>query len=192
MDNGFSTSDAVLTAAMSGGGFGGRGGGQWGGGYYGSPFADMGSNAVRINRNNEVTKAETRCLEAGLGANLDRISDQNSETRNILRFDSIKDGQFQAELRNGDRLRDIEREIANNARVADKCCCDAKILTIEKFAELSKQQAVDNGSVQARLSAIDAKLDANKEIGEKNAMITALETRIACGCVTGCSTPCPS
>lgn len=185
MDNGLTTSGYTANAMYDNI--------RWGGGYnQAGNFANAGSNAVRINRNNDITKAEARCLEASLGANLDRVSDQNLETRSILRFDSIKDGQFQSELRNGDRIAAITAEMNANARVADKCCCDAKILTIEKFAELSKQQAVDNGAVQAKLAAIDAKLDANKEIAEKNAMITALETRIACGCVTGCSTPCPS
>lgn len=186
MDNGFSASDAVLTSAMSGGGFGGRGG-QWGGGY-GSPFADAGSNAVRINRNSDVAREVGRSTQF-------QLDNAQEERRNTNICNRISDMEF----RLADRDRDITKDITDARFESKDCCCETQkeILRLDsdnklQFASLSKQQAIDNGAVQARLAAIDAKIDANKEIGELNAKLTALQTQVACGCVTGCSTPCPS
>jgi hypothetical protein len=190
----------------------GRGGGVWGGGFgeglgygYGA-FAGPTANAVRINRNADLNREQVR--------NTQFLLDQAEESR---QFSNICQRMGDQEVRQSDRLRDLEREINQNARVAadcccdiqkeilktqalnDKCCCETQkeILRLDsanalRFAELSKQQAVDNGTTQARLSAIDAKLDANQKYNELFAENQSLKTQVACGCVTGCATPCPS
>lgn len=161
MENSFGTQDIITGRGLGIAGFGY--------GYGHGAFAGPASNAVRINRNSEIAK---------LG--LDRISDQNEETRRVLSFDRLNDRMVDAEFRQTDRLRDIQTQLSD-------CCCETQkeILKLEasnnlKFAELSAGQ-----------STIIAKLDANKEIAELNAELQALKTQVACGCVTGCSTPCP-
>ena len=80
MENGFSTSDAVLTAAMSGGGFGnnrgGGGMGDWGGGGYGygagREFASDASNAVRINASERSNDKGQDFISQKIDANADR------------------------------------------------------------------------------------------------------------------------
>jgi len=105
------------------------------GGY--GQFASPSANAVRINRNSDITK---------LG--IDRISDQNEQTRrdmgesrimdNITNGHAgIRDVQINGEFRNADRLRDIEREMNANARAAADCCCDTQ-------KELLRMQALND------------------------------------------------
>ena len=193
-ENGFSSSDAVLWGAMNnmGRGYGGYGG-AWGSGYGGygggyAPFAGPGSNAVRINRNNDLTREMNRATQFTL--------DQAEESR---RFTDITNNMFRSELRNGDRIRDIEREMNANARAAADCCCETQkeILKLNannnlKFSELSKQQAVDNGATQAKLAAIEAKIDANKEIFELRAQLQTQQIFATCGCGCGGGVrPCP-
>lgn len=191
--DGFSTSDAVLTSAMSGG-FG-NGNGSWGNRGCGAPFADPASNAVRINRNHQVGEANDRCTKEVLGAGLDRLSDQaeesrrqaqntvlvdtivNSEFRTSDRINGIKDGQFAAELRNGDRLRDIEREMAANAKIAADCCCDLKLQSCEDKAQILSAIA-DN---KATVLAVESR-NIERNLNAANAELTALKTQIACGC----------
>lgn len=173
MDNGnFGTQDILTGRGLGLGGFGGYN--------YGGQFASPSSNAVRINRNAAVAEANDRCTKETLGAGLDRISAQNQEGRLNAAFESIRTGQFNAELRNGDRLRDIEREITQNARVAADCCCDLKL-----------QGCEDKAQILAAISASEGR-NIERSLNAANAELTALKTQVACGCVTGCSTPCPS
>jgi len=177
MDNGFSASDAVLTSAMSGGFGGYGGGGGWGNRGYGSPFADMGSNAVRVNRNLAVGEANDRCTKEVLGAGMDRISDQAEETRRSAQFESLREGQTNMEIRTSDRLRDIEREMNANARKADECCCDLKLQSCQDKADILAAIADSKATALAVESrAVERSLNA------ANAELTALKTQIACGC----------
>lgn len=145
----------------------------WSGAYgfnYGRQFADDGSNAVRINRNNEVYKV-----------GLDQLSSQNEETRRVLGEARIMDNingsctrvletQVNGEFRMSDRLRDLEREMAANARTAAECCCDLKLQMCEDKAELKSEiLAVESRNIERSLNAANAEL-------------TALKTQIACGC----------
>jgi len=175
MENGFSTADAVLTSAMSGG-FG-NGAANWGNRGCAAPFADPASNAVRINRNADVSAANDSCTRSVLGLGLDRLSDQAEESRRSAQFTSIRDGQFQAELRNGDRLRDIEREIAANAKIAAQCCCDLKLQSCEDKAEILAAIA----DSKATALAVESR-GIERSLNAANAELTALKTQIACGC----------
>lgn len=193
MDNGFSTSDAVLTSAMSGG-FG-NGGNNWGNRGCGAPFADPGSNAVRINRNLAVGEANDRCTKEVTDANMSRIADQaeegrrqaqntalndsmvNAEFRTSDRLTAIKDGQFQAELRTVDRISSLERTVIDGQRAADKCCCDLKLQSCEDKAELLRAIA----DSKAESLAIESRA-VERTLNAANAELTALKTQIACGC----------
>ena len=193
MDTGFSTSDAILTQAMSNGNRGGNS--NWGNGGCGAPFADPASNAVRINRNADVAEANDRCTKEVLSAGMNRIADQaeegrrqaqntvlvdtlvNSEFRTSDRIAGLKDGQFAGELRTGDRLRDLEREASANAKIAADCCCDLKLQSCEDKAQIlaaiaaqtAVTLAVESRGIERNLNAVNAEL-------------TSLKTQIACGC----------
>lgn len=171
------------------GGYGGYGYGA------GTSFANPTANAVRIDAAGDRAVAETKCSEVSSAAALDRISAQNFEGRFNSAITTVKDGQFQAELRSGDRMRDIEREMAANARIAAQCCCDT-------------QKAIADAAKDAAQCCCDAKLEACKNTNEilaaiadnkatalavesrnierslnaANAELTALRTQIACGC----------
>lgn len=149
----------------------GAGYGLYGGG---GRFADFASNAVRTDRNMTV---------AQLG--LDRVSDQNEETRRNLgearvmdnitaSCNRISDQQVNGEFRTLDRLRDQDREIAANAREAAKCCCDLKLQMCEDKAELKAEiLAVETRNIQRDLD------NANRQLSEQT-IINTISQR--CGC----------
>ena len=164
-------------------------GGYGGEGAYGGQFAGPSANAVRINRNMDITR---------LG--IDRISDQNEENRRgqseARVMDNITDGHnricesvhtaevanrdmiFQQELRNSDRLAALQAEMNANARQADKCCCDIQL-----------NQCKDTAAIMARMEAL-SKESVSRDLDRAERELIALKTQVACGCTTGCSTPC--
>jgi hypothetical protein len=178
MDNGFTTSDAVLTSAMSGG-FGGRGG-AWGGNY-GSPFADFGSNAVRLNRNAQMTENQADCTREVLGLGLSNITNAFENADRSAQFTNVKDGQFQSELRTNDRILALQAEVNANARVAADCCCDLKVQAANDKAELlSTMQALSKEGITRDLDRAE----------RENIYLRTVST-CGCGCGGG-TTPCPS
>lgn len=195
---GFTTSDAVLTAAMSGGlgGRGGYGGGLWGGG---GDMLGAGNSvlAADAHANGTATKEAVNC-------NSQKIEDQADFTRDIIssdmagirqsfenqtrtsEFASIRDGQFRTELRSSDqhaenlkaiadiefrsldRQRDIESLIIQNAKDAAKCCCDAKLQSCKDTAEVKALVIAENSATRELIRG-DA-------LAAANARITQLET----------------
>lgn len=129
-----------------------------------------------------------------------RRESQTSELRIADKFTAERDQLVNFEMRQIDRLRDIDREMAANARVAANCCCETQkdILRLDasnsmKFADASKQAAVDHGATTARLAAIEAKIDANKEISELRAQLQTQSIFATCGCGCGGGVrPCPT
>lgn len=171
----------------------GRGWGGWGGeggaGY--GMFASPGANAVRINRNND-----------RLGFTYDALSQQAEESRRIAQNQNLTDTVnggfqricerlntdatatrdliFQQELRNGDRLRDLQSEMNENARVAAQCCCDLKL-----------QQCEDKSELLARMEAISKEgilRDLNR--AERELQTQTILSSCGCGCGGGVR-PCP-
>jgi len=192
MSGNIGTGDAGVLALLADTARAGRGYG-WGGEGYGggAPFASLGSNAVRINRNADFSR---------LG--LDRISDQNEENRRILQEQNIAqanqngfnrvcdnfedlgsridDKFFQSELRQTDRLASLQREMNENARIAAQCCCDLKLQACEDKAELKAEiLAVETRGVQRDLDRAERELQTQKIL-----------TTCGCGCGGGVR-PCP-
>lgn len=198
-DNGYAGGvnpyDAATLALFSGGGgCGGIGVGGRGGLCYGNDVL-----AANAHADGTAVKEGIDCNAKMCAAGLDRISDQAEESRRSSQFTSITDNMFRAELRGGDRLRDVEREMNANARVAAQCCCDT-------------QKAIAEAAKEAALCCCDAKLEACKNTNDilkaiadqtavtlavesrnierslnaANAELTALKTQIACGCCPPC------
>lgn len=159
-------------------GYGGYGG-VWGGGYGGyGPFASPSANAIRLDRNAQATEDQADCTRAVLGLGLDNINSNFENATRQREFSDLREGQFRAELRTNDRLRDLEREINANARVAADCCCDLKVQAANDKAEiLSKMEALSKEGIA-------------RDLDRAERQVIALQTQIACGCTTGCSKPC--
>lgn len=129
-----------------------------------------------------------------------RRESSTSELRIADKFVAVRDNLTNLEFRQIDRLRDIEREMAANARAAADCCCQTQkdIIRLEannnlQFAGVSKQAAVDHGATTARLAAIEAKIDSNKEISELRAQLQTQQIFATCGCGCGGGVkPCPT
>jgi hypothetical protein len=172
----------------------GRGYGGWGGeGGYGGygMFASPGANAVRMNRNNDrigftydalSQQAEegrriaqnqnlTNAVTDGFSRICERINNESSSIRDIV---------FQQELRNGDRLRDLQKEMNDNARVAAQCCCDLKLQACEDKAQIIAEiKAVETRTVERDLNRAERRLETQ-----------TILTQCGCGCQGGVR-PCP-
>ena len=117
----------------------------YGGGGYGREFANDGSNAVRIESH---AAANAAGIENLLDQNQFAITNgnitegHNRITDNInLNSTRSSDMLTSAEFRTGDRLRDLEREMVQNAKDAAKCCCEAKLLAVQNQSALLAGQA---------------------------------------------------
>lgn len=172
MNDGIGTDTAATLALLADTNRAGRGGGYWGGegGGYGGPFASQSSNAVRINRNADVAREQTRCIETAL--------DQAEESR---QFCSLQDKIFQSELRNSDRLRDIEREMNSNARAAADCCCDTKVQLADVKASLLLQSCNDKSEILAAIAGGESRA-IERQRNDLSNELTALKTQVACNC----------
>ena len=180
MENGLSTTGYVRNAMYDniryGAGYG------YGGGY--APFAGPGSNAVRINRNAELTKLS-----------LDRVSDQNEETRRNLGeariFDTVVTGDNRicdsiAAQNNamGQNMLQLTRELAAVRAEAAECCCETKLLI--------KDTTIDNLRAEAATNNKNEIL--NAMAGQTNALncaIQSLNQTVQNICAPRCPTPCP-
>lgn len=184
---GFTTSDAVLTAAMSGGLGGNRyGGGQWGGGGYG--FMQPGNSclAAEAHANGTATKEAINGVSDTVRLGFDSNQEQIRESRTIDQFTRLGDNQFRTEIRSSDqhaaltkslsdaefrsidRQRDIERLVLEGQKEAAKCCCEAKLQACKDHAELKALTIAENSATRELIRG-DALVAAN-------ARITQLET----------------
>lgn len=176
MENTRTNIDDFLTVR----GFGGYGAGYgFGGGqgmYPGNSMLAAGAHA-----DGTALKTAVDCNASSSAAALDRISAQNEETRRINSFDSIRDGMFQSELRNGDRLRDVERLMVDGQKEAAKCCCDLSKEVAETKSALLLQSCEDKSEILAAIAGSESRA-VERSLNAANAELTALKTQIACGC----------
>jgi len=181
MDNSsLNATEIAVGSLLAGNRGGGYGGGAWGGGYYGRPFADDGSNAVRLNRNAQFTENQADCTRDVINTGIDRISNAFESAERARQFTDIRDGQFRQELRNSDQIAALSQRIEANAREAAECCC-----------KLERQACEDKAAILAEIKAVETR-QVRDQLNVERSQRVALETRVACGCVSGCSTPCPS
>ena len=165
--------DSILSrAAYGGGGYG------YGNSHGGREFANDGSNAVRINRNEKIVELGHDFLSQQISDNADRnrdlASSQAQNARDIANRDfqqSIAVGLSQQLARGEDNqnanFNMLSREAAANAREAAKCCCEAQLLaaTNQAKTDAGLAQILANQSCDVRVSdavanaAQNAKLD---------------------------------
>ncbi|AHK11742.1 hypothetical protein S144_28 [Shewanella sp. phage 1/44] len=173
MDGSVNASELATLSLIGRGGIG-VGAGNQGYGYgYGGQFADVSSNAVRVEAGNRQTSASIENLldqNQFAAANKNVVDGHNRIIDTLTSHDQRQsDMTVNAEFRTSDRLRDIERELAANAREAAKCCCDAQLLAVQNQAKTDSglaqilanqacdtrvQDAVANAQQNAKLDAI--------------------------------------
>lgn len=148
------------------------------GGGYGREFANDGSNAVRINRNEKMTTQGHDFLSQQISDNADRNRDTLQTLQTNSQFDRVNDKvSDQTDFFNNSIARvadatavghaEIIREMNANAREAAKCCCEAKLLAVQNqaktdagLAEILANQSADTRVADAVANAAqNAKLD---------------------------------
>lgn len=180
MDNSsLNATEIAVGSLLAGNRGGGYGGGAWGGGYYGRPFADDGTNAVRINRNGQFIENQADYTRDSINSGIDRVANAFENAERARQFSDIRDGQFRLELRTNDRLLALQAEMNANARTAADCCCEVKL-----------NQCKDTAALMAEIKAVESR-STLRDLDRAERELTALKTQVACGCVQGCSTPCP-
>ena len=168
MENGFGTQDIITGRGLGIGGFG------YGYGY-GQGFANPSANAVRINRNNEVSNVQEECsrdvVRDGLASVRNTVLETTTRAENQTGFQSISDKMFNAEILRGQERVEATRMAGDNRlevadRLADmraeaaKCCCDQKILTIEEGTKTRElMQALDKEGILRDLNRAERRLE---------------------------------
>lgn len=128
----------LLLARGVGGGYGGFGGGYGGQGSFANPTAnavriESGNTAQAVGFENLLDQNQFAAANKNVVDGHNRISDNAKED-----VSRISDQITNQEFRNGDRLRDLEREMNANARIAAECCCDTKAAIAEAAKDAAK------------------------------------------------------
>jgi hypothetical protein len=159
----------IAVGSLLAGNRGVGGGGVWGGDSC-STFANPSANAVRADRNAELTtigqEANRDMMESNFRGITENFLQQNTNdqfNRVCARLADMdnrnSDQRFQAELRTNDRLLALQAEVNANAREAAKCCCDLKLQMCEDKAELKAEiLAVEGRAIERSLNAANAKI----------------------------------
>ena len=171
MENGFSTSDAILTQAMSGGFGNNRGGGsQWGGSGYGYHTGNQ-VLAAEAHANGTATKEAIDCNAIRFTDGLNSLSSSFENQTRANQIDSVTKNLTDAEFRNSDRFsnaefrsidrqRDIERILVDNAKEAAACCCETqKLILAEGNETRALVLAVEGRTNVAALAAAQARIN---------------------------------
>jgi len=149
------------------------------------------------NRGNSFLAAEAHANGTATNANIQNLADQarfgfdNSlevarESRNIDQFGRVNDNQFRAELRGADQINALTREINQNAREMDRCCCEIQKGVAEAAKEAAKccceaqlQQCKDTAALSALIIKENSETRAlmnSTALDAANAKIIQLET----------------
>ena len=133
-------------------------------------FANDGSNAVRINRNEKLNKQGHDFLSQQISDNADRNRDTLQTLQTNTQFDRVSDKlSDQTNFFDGSISRvaaatavgqaEIIREMNANAREAAKCCCETqKLIAAEASATRSVILEVEARGVRDSLAAANAKV----------------------------------
>jgi hypothetical protein len=164
---------ATLSLLGGRGGYGIGGGGYDYGGSYGGQFANDGSNAVRINSSEKLSAQAHAFNRDAVDSSHDAISQQISDNS-----DRNRDLQaFGQQSTNADRLNDklndqsrfftaelnqVQREAAQNARDAAKCCCEAQLLAVQNQAKTDAAMATITANQLADTRVLTAVANANQ------------------------------
>ena len=156
-------------------------------------FASPSSNAVRLDRNAQYIENQADCTREVLSADIAGVRQSFENLARDNQFAAItkavSDGHCQinnninnSEFRNIDRISNIEREMAANARAAAECCCDTKLLI--------KDTTIDNLRAEAATANKDSILSAmNSQTNALSCAINSLGQIVQNICAPRC---CPT
>lgn len=154
----FGTQDIITGRGLGIGGFG------YGQGY--GPFASPGMNAVRLDRNSQMTENQADCTREVLSTDIAGVRQSFENLTRDNQFSAITKSVNDSEFRNIDRFSNIERELNANARAAAECCCDTKLLI--------KDTTIDNLRAEAATNNKNEIL--NAMAGQTNALSCAINS----------------
>lgn len=187
MENGsgqIGVNDLLLARGVGGGAYGGYGGGFLGSGHPGGG----GYLTAAAVADGTAAAAKQDNISDTLRFGFDNSLEVARESRNIAQFGRVTDNQFRAELRASDQLAALTAQVADNARAADKNCCDTRFAIADAAKEAAAcccdaklEAAKNHGQVLAKMEEIDAR-NIERDLNRANQELTALRTQIACGC----------
>lgn len=147
----------------------------------GSLYSGNSMLAAGAHADGTAVKTAVDCHASSMNSALDRISAQNFEGRFNQAITSLRDGQFQLEIRTNDQARATDRTLNDMRLEQCRCCEESKLLNCQTESRLAQRmEAIETGRVRDE----NAKLQAR---------VNQLEIFRECGC--GCGggvTPCPS
>ncbi len=132
MENNSINPSEVATLSLLGGGGGYGYGGR---GHGGHEFANAGSNAVRINRNEKITELGHDFISQQISDNADRNRDTLTTLQSNTSFDRVNDKISDQTTFFNQAINNVTREQAQNAREAAKCCCESQLLAVQNQAK---------------------------------------------------------
>ena len=131
--------------------------------------------AANAHADGTATNANLGNLATQVQFGFDNSLEVARESRNIDQFGRVTDNQFRAELRGSDQLNVLSKEVADNARVTDKCCCETKEELFKGFATTQLEASKNQGALLLKMC--EDKNDLSKQISEQSALILAVEGR---------------
>jgi hypothetical protein len=120
--------------------------------------------AAGVHADGTATNANLGNLATQVQFGFDNSLEVARESRNIDQFGKVQDNQFRAELRGSDQLAALTREVANNARVTDSCCCETGKQMATGFAALQLEGAKNQGALLLKMC--EDKNDLSKQMAE--------------------------
>lgn len=153
MENGFGTNDIITGRGLGIGGFG----------YDGYMQAGNSMLAADAHANGTGLNARVECNGAAQAAQLDRLSDQNEETRRILQNDEVRkdisDFRLQGAITDGQQNVALADRLCAMSAASAKCCCDTQLLIEKRYSDLAAQaERLDKESVLRDLDNRDRQL----------------------------------
>jgi len=169
MENGFGVNDIVTGRGLGIGGFG-----------YGGGYLQAGNSALAAGAHADGTGLgrTVECNGRSQAAQLDRLSDQNEETRRILQNDAVKkeiaDFRIAEVTNNGQRDIFFAERFSDLAAANAKCCCDTQLLVV-------KENSATRELINAR-ALQDTQRDLDRCLQEKQTqtLIAALKPAPTC------------
>jgi len=177
MENGFGTNDIITGRGLGIGGFGY-------GGYGSGGYMQAGNSMLAANAHADGTGLgrTVECNGRSQAAQLDRLSDQNEETRRILQNDEIRkdisDFRLQDAITDGQQNLAMADRLAAMSAAQAKCCCDIELSIVKDGG--ATRELINSRALQ------DTQRDLDRCLSERQTQTIIA----ACGCSGSSSQTC--
>lgn len=146
-----------------GGGYGGGGGGPWGaggsgGGYGYGGHSGVGYLAAESGANGTAVNAKIE----GNGHRIDAQTQMFDSAERSRQFTELKDSQSEERLSTQAAVFQLQKDIADNAKEAAKCCCDTNLEATKSAAALTAEiKAVESRTISRELDRCERRLESS-------------------------------